>query len=205
MSKRNEGATDLHGNVPDVARLALLLVDVINDLSFPGNAQLIRQAAKLGSEILELKQRCRRAGIPAIYINDNSGKWRSDIRSVVAHSLRAPASHRALTEQLLPQPDDYVVLKPKHSAFYATPLDALLEYMNTKSVILTGVTSHSCILLTAAELYIRDLKVYVPQNCVAGLTPRQHRTALRVMEDSFGVKLCDSKRLNLRRIAEGKA
>ena len=92
MSKRNEGATDLHGNVPDVARLALLLVDVINDLSFPGNAQLIRQAAKLGSEILELKQRCRRAGIPAIYINDNSGKWRSDIRSVVAHSLRAPAS-----------------------------------------------------------------------------------------------------------------
>jgi nicotinamidase-related amidase len=177
-----------------------LLVDVINDLTFPGNSTLVRQAKKLASEILSLKLRCRRAGIPAIYVNDNFGKWRSDVGSVLRHCLHAPAVRRALTEQLVPEEDDYVVLKPKHSAFYATPLDTLMEYMRTKAVILTGVTTNSCILLTAGELYVRDIKAYVPRDCVAGLTPRQHRTALYVMQNSFGATLCDSRRLDLRRM-----
>jgi len=47
--RKGKANTDLHGNVTDVASLTLLLVDVINDLSFPGNSRLVNQAAKLGS------------------------------------------------------------------------------------------------------------------------------------------------------------
>ena len=33
---------DLHGNAPDKADVALLLIDVINDLEFPEGEQLLR-------------------------------------------------------------------------------------------------------------------------------------------------------------------
>ena len=49
-----------------------------------------------------------------------------------------------MIQALLPEQQDYVVLKPKHSAFYATPLDTLLEYIGVKNVILAGITTNAC-------------------------------------------------------------
>ena len=37
-------AGDLHGNVPDSASAVLMLVDVINDLNFPGNVSALSEA-----------------------------------------------------------------------------------------------------------------------------------------------------------------
>ena len=69
---------DLHGNVPDSCSVVLLLVDVINDLDFPHNSALLKAVPALGSNISRLKSRCRALGIPAIYANDNRGRWRSE-------------------------------------------------------------------------------------------------------------------------------
>ena len=41
MPAKNE---DLHGNAPDKSDVALLLIDVINDLDFPEGDQLLRHA-----------------------------------------------------------------------------------------------------------------------------------------------------------------
>ena len=67
-----------------------------------------------------------------------------------------------MVEKLIPESADYIVLKPKHSAFYATPLDTLLMYLKAMTIILTGLTRGSCILITPGELYIRDLKIFDP-------------------------------------------
>jgi nicotinamidase-related amidase len=101
MPKKKEsgpdtGAHDLHGNAPDQSPVALLLVDVINDLDFPANEKLVRDSEKLAERIALLKQRCKQAGIPAIYINDNHGKWRSEFSAVAQHCLRAHAPGRAM-------------------------------------------------------------------------------------------------------------
>src|ERR1051325_273429 len=55
-------------------RVALLLVDVINDMVFPGSNRLVRQALPMARRLAELKRRARRAKIPSIYINDNFGR-----------------------------------------------------------------------------------------------------------------------------------
>jgi nicotinamidase-related amidase len=188
---------DLHGNVPDNSPVVLLLIDVINDLDFPGNANLLKQAPILAENIRKLKARCRRKGIPVIYVNDNRNKWRSDIFSVIEY-CRGNGKGRVLVESLIPSPADYFVLKPKHSAFYATPLDTLLVYMKTRTVILAGLTTASCILLTAGEIYIRDLKLFVPSDCVAGLRPMDHRKALDLMRISFRADTRPAKNLNLK-------
>src|SRR5436190_7071155 len=105
---------NLHGNVPDHCPLVLLIVDVLNDLDFPGGQALVKAAPRLARNIAALKRRCDAAGIPSIYVNDNWKKWRSDVAGVIKHCCRADAPGRALVEPLIPSRADYIVLKPKH-------------------------------------------------------------------------------------------
>jgi nicotinamidase-related amidase len=142
--KSKSKSDDLHGNAPDRSQVAVLLVDVINDLNLPQNEQLVRNSFLLAKRITKLKRRCKRPGIPAIYINDNRGKWRSEFPEVLNPCLRPDSLGRAMVKQLIPDSEDYVVLKPKHSPFYPTPLELLVEYIGVKTVILAGITTNAC-------------------------------------------------------------
>lgn len=196
-SYRNKGTEDLHGNAPDCSRIVLLLVDVINDLDFPRNEDLVRKSEELAGRIAGLSGRCREAGIPVIYVNDNKGRWRSDFSDVVKHCLRADSPGREMLRRLLPWPKDYVVLKPKHSAFYATPLETLLEHIGAETVILAGIATNACVMITASDIYVRDYKLLVPSDCVAVLTENDQRQALDVMERNYNADTSPSRELHL--------
>jgi nicotinamidase-related amidase len=170
---------DLHGNVPDNAKAVLLLIDVINNLEFPEGETLLKYALPMAEQIVTLKQRAQRAGIPAIYVNDNFGKWRSDFKGVIQYCLTKRG--RPLVERLCPQEEDYFVLKPKHSGFFSTTLDLLLEYLQAKTIILTGLTTNACVLFTAHDAYMRDFHLIVPADCVAAADENDHTTALQHM------------------------
>ncbi len=197
MSAQPSNNEDLHGNAPDRSRVALLLIDVINDLDFPNNQQLIQASAALARRIASLKARCKNAGIPAIYVNDNYGKWRSDFSAVLRNSLRDNSPGKSMVEQLVPDHDDYIVLKPKHSAFFATPLETLLEYLGVKTVILAGLTTNACVLITASDVYVRDLQLFVPSDCVAALTDKDQQSALEMMQRNFAADTRPSTELDL--------
>lgn len=171
--RKNE---DLHGNAPDSCPVALLLVDVLNDVDFPGNSQLLKSINSFGKNISVLKKRCKDASIPVIYVNDNRGKWRSDFSAVLSYGLRPDSPGCPMVSQLISDASEYIVLKPKHSAFYATPLDTLFSYLKVKTVILAGLITNACTSSTASELYVRDLDVFVPSDCVAA--PEKARTSL---------------------------
>ncbi len=85
MPSKNE---DLHGNAPDKADVALLLIDVINDLNFPEGEELLRYALPMARQIAALKKRAKGQGVAVIYVNDNFGRWRSDFNAQVEHCLR---------------------------------------------------------------------------------------------------------------------
>jgi len=189
---------DLHGNVPDSAAAALLLVDVTNDLDFPENGTLLRKADELARSIARLKARCRSAGIPCIYVNDNRGKWRSDSANLLKECLSKNSPGRNFVRRLVPKKNDYILLKPKHSAFFATPLEAILAYMKVRSVILAGVTTDSCILGTAMELHVRDFEIFVPSDCTYALSESEHRRALQIIESSFAAETCPAKNLSFK-------
>src|SRR5690242_1351911 len=90
---------------------ALLLIDVINDMAFEGSDLLIRQAEPMALRLAALKRRTKRAGIPAVYVNDNFGQWRSDFRQTVAHCTARSSPGRRMSMRLRPSPGDYFVLK----------------------------------------------------------------------------------------------
>ena len=58
--------------------MAILLIDVINDLEFPEGAQLLELALPMARKIAALKKAARKAGVPVVYVNDNFGRWRSN-------------------------------------------------------------------------------------------------------------------------------
>jgi nicotinamidase-related amidase len=172
---------DLHGNAPDKAGVALLLIDVINDLEFPEGEQLLEHALPMARRLVELKRRAKNARIPVVYVNDNFGRWQSNFKTQVEHCLRDNVRGKVIVELLVPDDDDYFVLKPKHSGFFSTTLDILLEYLGVKTVILTGIAGNICVLFTANDAYMRDLSLIVPGDSIASNTDRENRNALDQM------------------------
>jgi nicotinamidase-related amidase len=176
--------------------VALLIVDMINDLGFSGGDELARHAEPAARNIAALAARARAAAVPVIYVNDNFGRWRSDFRATLAHVLRATAG-RELAEILRPDDHDYFVLKPKHSGFYATALDVLLRYLDVEWLILTGISGDICVLFTAHDAHMRDYGLIVPEDCVASREPAQNRHALAMMRTILHVDTTPSTDLDL--------
>jgi nicotinamidase-related amidase len=176
MPARNQ---DLHGSAPDKSETALLIVDVINDLNFPEANQLMRYAPAMARQIVKLKARAKRAGIPAIYVNDNFGRWRSDLSSLVEHCRKGKA--RKIVDLLRPEEDDYFVLKPKHSGFFSSTLETLLRYLGVKRLFITGIAGNYCVLFTANDAYMRDYELAIPSDCTVSNTARENRQALDFM------------------------
>jgi nicotinamidase-related amidase len=188
---------DLHGNVPESSPVALLLIDVINDLEFPGAESLAAAAGPMARRIAALKRRARAAGIPAIYVNDNFGRWQSDFNKVVQHCLEDGVRGEEMARLLRPEEDDYFVLKPKHSAFYATTLDTLLQYLGAKRLIFTGVAGNICILFSANDAYMRDFELHVPADCIASNTAQENQHAIEQMRVVLKADVTVSDELDL--------
>jgi nicotinamidase-related amidase len=161
---------------------ALLLVDVINDLAFDGSDVLVSQAEAMALRLAALKRRATKAGLPAIYVNDNFGQWRSDFRRTVAHCTAASSPGHRVSRRLRPTARDYFVLKPRHSGFFDTTLDTLLKALRVRHVIITGIAGNICVLFTANDAYMRALKLFAPADCIVSNTAEDNAYALRQIE-----------------------
>jgi nicotinamidase-related amidase len=195
---------NLHGNAPDKAGVALLLIDTINDLDFPGGDQLLEHALPMAERILDLKRRAREANVPVIYVNDNFGRWRSNFSTQVEHCLNDSVRGRPVAELLVPEPDDYFVLKPKHSGFFATTLDILLDYLGVSTLVLTGIAGNICVLFTANDAYMRDFALVVPSDCVASNTEEENRNSLEQMRRFLKADIRPSTEVDLRTFGGNK-
>jgi nicotinamidase-related amidase len=192
---------DLHGNVQDRCPVALLLIDVLNGLRFEGSEAFAPRANAVCRRISALKAAATRHRIPSIYVNDNVGRWRSNVVEVIADSTKDDAAGHTLSRLLVPSPDDYVVLKPKHSGFYSTPLDTLLTYLGPRRLVLTGLTTERCLLFTANDAFLRDYELFVPSDCTAAIDEGDHAAALRILERVLQADTTPSHELDLHRLS----
>ena len=182
-----------------VAGTALLLIDVINDLAFEGSETLVAQAEPMASRLAVFARRAGAVGVPTIYVNDNFGQWRSDFRRTVAHCTSRTSPGRRVSERLRPTARDYFVLKPKHSGFFDTTLDSLLGALRIRRVILTGIAGNICVLFTANDAYMRDLKIFAPADCIVSNTAADNDHALRQIATVLKGNVAESTRLTFTR------
>ncbi len=189
---------DLHGNAPDSSPVALLIIDMINDLEFPEGPDFLEPTLTAANQIATLKQRAKVAGIPVIYVNDNFGKWRSNFDNLIDHCLTDNVRGKPVVERLRPNPDDYVVLKPKHSIFYATTLETLLTYLEVNTLIMTGIAADVCIQFSAIDAYVRDLKLIIPPDCIASGSSTNTQEAIAYMQRVLSADITPSAEIDLK-------
>jgi nicotinamidase-related amidase len=157
--------------------VAILIIDMISHFDFEDGEKLFENAIPAAENIAALKTRAKAAGIPVVYVNDNFGVWKelfSDFVGMIGNSERG----RKIIDLVGPDADDYYVLKPERSGFYATPLGVLLMSMGVSDIIVTGVTSDIGVLFTAHDAFMRDFNVRVPADCCAAIEKQYHDDAL---------------------------
>jgi nicotinamidase-related amidase len=182
-------------NVHHKSSHVVLFIDLLNHFEFPNGRELLEQSLPVASRLVALKRRARRAGVPVVYVNDNFGQWRSDARRILEYCTRDAAIGRDFVRQIAPDEEDYFVLKPMHSGFYQTPLDALLRYFGAITITLCGIATNSCIVCTAHDAKMRDFEVTVAGDCCASYNARLHAQALEHMKATAGARILRSSSL----------
>ena len=180
---------------PSPVPVALLLIDILTTFQFPDGDAILKGALQIRDAMVKLKTRARAAHIPVLYVNDNFGDWRSEKEVLIGRCLEAKGG--PFVRPLLPDSEDYFVLKPLHSAFYMTPLEVLLRHLEVETLILTGLTSSSCLTVTAHDANMRGFEIYIPPDCSCGRNEEEHGQALAQLEAAAGAKLRPSTSLKL--------
>jgi nicotinamidase-related amidase len=176
---------------------AVLIIDVINSLDFPGGEKVLPWAEKMVRNLLPVRNRTRHAGLPVIYANDNFGHWRSNFADVYKFAAKPGVRGAHIARQMKPGRQDYFILKPKMSAFFATSLEPLLQSLNVRTLILAGIATNLCVLFTAHDAHMREYKIIVLSDCCAAESDFDHNTALEQLKGFLGVRVCRSDELNL--------
>lgn len=156
----------------------LLLVDFINPLRFEGAEDIAQPALEAARMTTELKRQLTSEGVTTIYANDNYGQWRSDFHQLIDQCLSQQGVPAQMARLLHPAEADLMVLKPRHSGFYATPLEVLLQQLHTKRLVITGLATDICVQMTAMDARLRGYEVWVPGDCVACENPHWQEEAL---------------------------
>jgi nicotinamidase-related amidase len=161
-------------------RRALVVIDMINTYEHEDGELLVESAGKAVPVIARLLERARESGTPVIYVNDNFGQWRSDLRALVDNAVKS--EHGSLVEPIVPDEDAMFVVKARHSIFYETPFGYLLRQEGIEEIVLTGQATEQCILYSALDAHIRHIPVIVPREAVAHIHEDLAEAALRMME-----------------------
>ena len=159
----------------------LLLVDFINPLDFPGGDSLASQAVKAARATAALKERLAGDGVITIFANDNYGVWQSDFHTMVATCLGMQGPAGDIARLLYPGPEDLTILKPRHSAFFASPLDLLLKEMQVQELVICGLATDICVQMTAMDAFLREYRIWVPTDCTAAESEQLKAASLDYM------------------------
>lgn len=188
--------SDVDGRSP----VAMILLDVINHFEFPDGERLLKNALTIAPQLARLKARARKHAVATIYVNDNFGKWRSDARELRHYCLRPEALGRKFVERLDTDKDDYLVLKPMHSAFYQSPLELLLQRLQASTLILCGLATNSCVLCTAHDARMRNYRLIVPEDCCAARSAQEHNRTIQHLRSMTDARVQKSSTIRFRKL-----
>lgn len=174
---------------------ALLILDMISEFRYPDGERIVRGARKAAANIAGLRERAHATGVPVIYVNDTAGKWESDQKSFVQRCMKPASRGREIAKLLAPGPKDYFMFKPRHSAFFGTPLHTLLDRLQVRRLVATGITSHQCVLFTAMDAHVREFKLVIPPDCIGAGAAADTKHALYIFSQALMADTASSRQL----------
>jgi nicotinamidase-related amidase len=171
-----------------MARTALIVIDMLNPYDHEDAEKLAESVAEQLPQIVELRDRAERAADTlTIYVNDNYEHWQRTREDLVRTALdgRRPD----LVEPLLPDKAAPFIAKGRHSIFYQTSVDHLLQVEQVKRVVLCGQVTEQCVQYSALDAYMRGYDLSVPSDAVAHIVPHWARAAREMMAGNMHADL----------------
>jgi nicotinamidase-related amidase len=83
------------------------------------------------------------------------------------------------------------------SEFFNKLLEVLLQHLQVETLILTGLTSNSCITVTAHDAHMRGFDIFIPSDCSCARNQEEHAQALAQLQGMAGANLTRSTSLKL--------
>ncbi len=176
-------------------RTALIVVDMLNPYR---HSEAERLAARVGDAlpgIQTLLSKAAEVDLPVVYVNDNYGDWNSSAEELTENALSG--AHPELVEPVLPPDRHSFVIKARHSVFYGTPLEYLLDQMGVDRLVLCGQVTEQCIFYSALDAHVRHFKLAIPTDGVAAIYQHLAEAALEMMERNLSAELCDASECSL--------
>jgi nicotinamidase-related amidase len=184
-------------------RTAVLVIDMLTDYDHPDGDALQESARDVVPVIAGLLERAREEDVPVIWINDNHGAWSEDREALIAAVRRD--GDAALIDPVVPDEDAPFVFKARHSIFFGSPLEYLLELEGIGRLVMTGQVTEQCVLYSALDAYIRHFQVVIPRDAVAHIDPDLADASLRLMERNMRAQVVDAADVELQpELAEAK-
>jgi len=108
--------------------------------------------------------------------------------------IRGEKGHEII-DDLKPLPEEVVIDKPGHGAFYATELELVLQKNHITHLVICGVITEVCVHSTIREAKDRGYACLVLEDCVGSYQPEFHQVCLEIIQMQNGVfgKVSDSK------------
>ena len=168
----------------------LLIIDMLNDFVLEGAPLEAPDTRKVIPVIKKEIEDTKTRGNPVIYICDAHDKDDKEF-SKFGWPVHAVDGTRGaeVADEIKPDKDDIVIKKTTYSGFYNTKLEETLKGLGAAGVRLTGCVTHICILFTASDAVLRDYRVTVVENGVAGLEREDHEAAIRIMKNVLGANI----------------
>ncbi len=183
-------------------RAAVLALDLLTDFAFPDGPRVRRALDARAQAIRRLLDGARAKKIPVIYVNDNLGAWRSDAPAMIARCTQARLPGAELVLSLVPEATDEIILKPRHSAFYGTPLEMLLGDHGVDTLVVAGISAESCVWMTACDAHTRGFSLVVPRDTLAGASVKAMRATMTGLREVLSARV--PARASTLRMARGR-
>jgi ureidoacrylate peracid hydrolase len=181
----------------DPGHAALLVVDMQKGACYPDGTLArsgvdLSQAMEIIPRVRRLVELCRSAGVDVIWTK----QWHYE--QDAAREARVLPTYIARRSQVAFQRGSYdaeivdeladlidsgteVVEKHRWSCFHGTRLEPLLRILGTRVLIIAGGTTNACIDTTARDAFMHEYDVVLVRDCIAGINPAWHETALEIL------------------------
>lgn len=156
---------------------ALLIVDMQNDFVLPGSPVTVAGAQVTVAAVRRLLDAFRARGAPVVYAirayrADGSDVERFRREAFLARPCLVPGTPGAqIVRELAPALGELVIVKPRFSAFMATPLDLLARRLGITTLVLCGTQYPNCIRATAMDAVALDYTVTLVTDATSAQTP----------------------------------
>lgn len=87
------------------------------------------------------------------------------------------------------------LVKTRDSAFYGTDLVERLHTLEVRQLVLAGVSTHSCVLYTAADAYAANIPVVLATDAIASHDPSRHDSTLDMLEQEYRQRLLTNAKI----------